>query len=193
MTKSRWSHYETYSDEALSLEIAKREGWVVKDCPSWINPGSHRLMWYLPEHGFEGEHPSYATDVSVIWELEDKIPEDNRGDYTVLLRALISSTTDHAVTAWEFAHATPRQRCIAWLVWQDEKSKEAINKQQLTSNSPWTPVNINPINNETSYLVTIRGRVKDMTHEYVQIRFYRAHGEWNDPNVVAWMPLPLPY
>lgn len=47
----------------------------------------------------------------------------------------------------------------------------------------WIPVSENPSNWNTSYLC-----VTD--HDRVTIRFYRGGGEWNDPNVSHWRPLP---
>lgn len=57
----------------------------------------------------------------------------------------------------------------------------------------WIPVTERLPEEEDEYLVTIDGNRYYATTSYWSKGYYTAGWQWNDDNVIAWMPLPEPY
>ena len=105
--------YAHLTDAEIYIEIANRLGYIVlEDAPNW--PGN----------------------IADAYQLEDSVPEEGRERYAEILAGVVEpnavvftdaiyTTPRSKMNAYQFcyalAHATPRQRCEAWLMWDDER------------------------------------------------------------------------
>ena len=75
--------------------------------------------------------PDYPNDISAAYELEDSIPEDQRIGYLDKLFEILDTDLKELVlydgvywasykTIWAIAHATPEQRCRAYIAWTEK-------------------------------------------------------------------------
>jgi hypothetical protein len=76
-----------------------------------------------------GEIANWSRDIADAFELEDEIPEDQRREYVanlcrIVLEDCVNPDDEHPLT-WLTVHATPEQRCRAWLAWQEAVQQEA--------------------------------------------------------------------
>lgn len=63
--------------------------------------------------------PNWPDDIAAVYCLESEIPENERARYVDCLHTVISEfRTTWGASGWELAHATPPQRCLAWLIWK---------------------------------------------------------------------------
>jgi hypothetical protein len=65
----------------------------------------------------------YSSDIAAAYKLEAEIPEDQRIAYANELYKIIS-TVDYSECGlrWGLAHATPAQRCRAYLAWRETQN-----------------------------------------------------------------------
>lgn len=96
----------------------------------------------------------------------------------------------HKVLEAKIYKDTPIEGC-AELVAQLEARLDALTAEnkELREAARWIPVGErSPKDRDTPYLCTIKSSVGS----YTEIRFWRFTGEWSDPNVTHWRPLPPP-
>jgi len=109
--------------DELRIEIAKLKGWEVKDVLGKL----YRIERVKNhpcgnvQHGYH-LHPSLLPDwphsIADAYALEDEIPdEESRSDYTIILRKVILKEKGWR-TDFDYIHATPEQRCRAWVMWR---------------------------------------------------------------------------
>lgn len=105
--------YSKMTDDELRIKIAEAKGWRHKSRNVWINP-----------IGFEDTPKDWPYEIADAWELESEIADAvEQWSYTnELIRIVYSTLLVDRCQSFAFAHATPRQRCEAWLSW-----KEAAN------------------------------------------------------------------
>ncbi len=63
--------------------------------------------------------PQYTTDIRAAYELEESVSENKKRDYVIAIMQLSSDDIlKTANSSWVFSliHATPRQRCIAFIL-----------------------------------------------------------------------------
>jgi hypothetical protein len=60
--------------------------------------------------------PDWTRNIAAAYALEESIPEDQRTAYVTRLIEVIRGNRP-AVCTWDVAHATPEQRCRAYLAW----------------------------------------------------------------------------
>lgn len=100
--------------DELRLRIAKAEGWILNPLydplHKWIEPAPlYRRI----------DPPNWPRDVAAAFELEDEIPESERLRYTDCLIRVIYGEAPLKGRIWDIAHATPEQRCRAYLAWKE--------------------------------------------------------------------------
>jgi hypothetical protein len=78
---------------------------------------------------FLDDEDNWTTDITAAWELESEIPEDQRREYVTCLGEIIMHDNPIGARAdsiyWSFAHATPEQRCRAYLAWRESQQQAA--------------------------------------------------------------------
>ena len=110
--------------EQLRMAIAKAKGWrdlfVEND-----------LLWGTTEIANENwigdimlEVPHWPTSIADAWELEEELNPSERNEYGGWLSAIADYTQTIADYDWTLIHATPLQRCQAWLLWRNEDQHE---------------------------------------------------------------------
>jgi len=105
----------TENDE-LRMKIAKLKGWK---------------NFYIKDGYLAGEHelspkmfvvPNYPESIADCYDLEDEIPEDQRMEYIRQLTLIIKTEYgDKPFNLWTLAHATPAQRCNAYIAWRESQ------------------------------------------------------------------------
>ena len=68
-------------------------------------------------------YPFYPRSIEAAYALEDEVPEDQQEIYAQFLVNIIFRDTDKYVSTYRKAHATPRQRCEAWLAWTQQRGE----------------------------------------------------------------------
>jgi hypothetical protein len=116
----------------LRLRIAKiilfKDGWyLINSSLGWFE---RKRPGCLIESTCLEKLPDWPCDIAAAWELEDEIPEDQRNDYARRLAKIILDDwpmfkTGANVMWWSLAHATPEQRCRAYLAWQEAVQQAA--------------------------------------------------------------------
>jgi hypothetical protein len=120
--------------DELRLRIAKLKGWsgirydnirrkCVGEPPE--EPGIFRLNYSVPD---------WTGDIAESYQLESEISETERGVYLMALYQIVKpdptgvnfdsqEDVDRANNdyMWSLVHATPEQRCRAWLAWKESK------------------------------------------------------------------------
>jgi hypothetical protein len=106
------------TDENIQYRICEKMGWIPKEI--YIdNTKKNEIVWTHPTSGhWVSRIPNWVENISDAYELEEGIPEDDRGFYIYYL-ALILGNDIAIVNDWYLIHATPRQRCLAWLMWKE--------------------------------------------------------------------------
>lgn len=66
----------------------------------------------------------WATSIIGAWQLELSIPADQRHIYAQKLNWVLNQKVDQPDyvaygLGWEFAHASPKDRCRAYLMWKE--------------------------------------------------------------------------
>ena len=129
--------------EEIRLAIAKVKGckfFVIRDENKWVYPAKNKsdlypgnvwievdkdravpayLVW---ERDDEPTLPLWSTEIAAAFSLEDEIPEGERGQYVHLLWSIVTEDKHPIVGIelwWLLAHATPRQRCLAYLAYKE--------------------------------------------------------------------------
>ena len=122
------------TNEELRLAIAKAKGHElgysyelyaeVKLGDPVPDAAKHLMYLYTDSEYSDGspiwvEAPNWPTSIADVWELVEEIPVDQHGKYILELVKIITrdckSIPDYM---WQIAHATPRQRCEAYLAWK---------------------------------------------------------------------------
>jgi hypothetical protein len=90
--------------------------------------------WGLSIHPDTGELPDWTRSWDDVMTLESEIPEDQRNDYARRLAKIILDDwpmfkTGANVMWWSLAHATPEQRCRAYLAWKEAVQQEATGEK----------------------------------------------------------------
>ena len=117
----------------LRIKIAELLGWTdIRD-----DPFGEGLYGFLQDR-----QTSYLSDwtnkIEDAYQLEDEIPEDQRPIYVKALYDLVKpdltgidfNNRDELDRAnnnytWSLIHATPEQRCRAWVAWREAVKQEA--------------------------------------------------------------------
>jgi len=130
----------------LRIKIAELLGWTdIRDDP--FGEGLYgflqdRQTSYLSDWTNTSRRPSYLSDwtnkIEDAYQLEDEIPEDQRPIYVKALYDLVKpdltgidfNNRDELDRAnnnytWSLIHATPEQRCRAWVAWREAVKQEA--------------------------------------------------------------------
>jgi hypothetical protein len=115
------------TDEQIRVEIAKALGWKF----SRIGERSMRAWaWEPGESGMDDQYPmiegneikwcgcpNWPGEIGAAWALEESIPELYRGAYIRELCKVLGFDNFQPIL-WDLTHATPRQRCEAYLAWK---------------------------------------------------------------------------
>lgn len=66
---------------------------------------------------------NWSTNVYAMWRLEEGIPKEQRHKYIKHLNWVLNQNPEFSNqdTRWEFAHASPENRCRAYLIWKEEE------------------------------------------------------------------------
>ena len=68
--------------------------------------------------------PYWVSTIDAAYELENEIPTENaRADYARILTHIIHVDTNTTSQQFALLHASPAQRCEAWLAWKALKSE----------------------------------------------------------------------
>jgi hypothetical protein len=109
---------ETIPLEELNRAVAKAKGWPELPHPIvtlWQKPIENRVETVFTL-------PFWSTDVGSTYELEDKVPEDEKYLYFLILFKLVSCDVampeEMHVYGYRLIHATTEQRCRAYLLWK---------------------------------------------------------------------------
>jgi hypothetical protein len=132
--------------DELRLRIAKAQGYRVAtfgimEYASLFPPGE-----VIPDNAttldladYLDSVPDWTGNIADAWELEDELPDDGRQQYLMSLYRLITpeilgGVPDNPTQAeidkanndyiWALVHATPEQRCRAYLAWKEEQAVE---------------------------------------------------------------------
>jgi hypothetical protein len=73
--------------------------------------------------------PDWPNDIAAACELEDEIPNDQRYPYIRELVLIVAPSGNfYKLTEiyWRLTHATPEQRCHAWLAWMEAGRADII-------------------------------------------------------------------
>jgi hypothetical protein len=125
--------------DELRLKIALARGWkFVQDEYGWdaVRPdGSEDLgasMMRTEELAIlYADIPNWPRDMTAAYELEAEIPEDQRKAYTSELIAVIARDCKKAGVNsdyWMYFHATPEQRCRAYIQWIEAQAEQQTKK-----------------------------------------------------------------
>ena len=125
------------TNEELRLAIAKAKGiqFHVSDGGEWIQGGYRMHREYTDKGDLIGKFyyeddgqpyydlcPNWPTSIADAWELEEELNPSERSGYAVELLEIVGcnaqTVTDYD---WALIHATPRQRCEAYLAWKAAK------------------------------------------------------------------------
>jgi len=74
--------------------------------------------------------PNWPVNIADAWELEEEVPTEKRSEYTQELDKIIHGNfKPYHPSKWDLLHASPRDRCLAYLEW----------KRQCSANNATTP------------------------------------------------------
>lgn len=98
--------------DGLRIRCAKLIGWKHHLDEFWSTPD--KTVTHIRNI------PNYPNDPAAAYELEEAIPEGKRADYVDYLRKILlqwdkNERSGIGVTEFDFAHATPEQRCQAFV------------------------------------------------------------------------------
>jgi hypothetical protein len=129
--------------DELRIAIAKAKGWKIYDMVEDkylsrylypLPPGAEIDKSIFEEVGvidkplhWRRDAPDWPRDIAAAYELEAEIPEDQRKAYTGELIAVIAHDCKEAginSNYWMYFHATPEQRCRAYLAWKEAQAVE---------------------------------------------------------------------
>jgi hypothetical protein len=102
----------TENDE-IRLKIAKLKGWTADEY-------NNALEFDAPE-GHNKYLPNWPESIKDCYALEDEIPEDQQDDYISKLEDVILRDGAFVVSGFDMVHATPTQRCKAWIAWKESQ------------------------------------------------------------------------
>lgn len=124
------------TDEELRNEIARVENWRYPCEREDVHYITHEMALDAGEPSLEGqedverwcdegdgEPPHWETSIADVWQLEANIPEGQRLEYAKCLHTIIINVPVPYVPAgffWEIIHASPADRCRAYLMWKEE-------------------------------------------------------------------------
>lgn len=85
-----------------------------------------KLIHVQPDYAtYVTEAGNYSTDIRGPYELEGRLPDELAYNYITILKTVITSEESDDLPDWMlnwfFAHATPRQRCIAYILTMEAK------------------------------------------------------------------------
>lgn len=122
--------------DELRLKIAQAKGWrfwkmdanpkMQYACPPGENPEpmgyGHRMTevdTVTCAWAFDDDATDWPRSIADAWTLEAEIPEDQRIAYSNILYEIVRVDDNYTNgLRWALAHATPEQRCRAWLAWK---------------------------------------------------------------------------
>jgi len=135
------------TDNELIIEIARLRGATIRNIDiaenkcellaktelskGWVYSEDDTGYWVLVS--LEGCR--WPTSIADAWDLEEEIPrdEDEWTRYTRKLNGIVMDRPDAMMSAeygddahdglhvFQLIHATPRERCLAWLAWKEAK------------------------------------------------------------------------
>ena len=139
--------YSSLTDEQIRKTVAERLGWkwyqgyieqhkyaiLTKSYRAWEQVGA-------PDDDADAligsDCPNWPGNIADAYQLEESVPEEGRERYAEILAGLIDAGANTSLEEGEvslnvdanvltfcyaLAHATPRQRCEAWLMLDDER------------------------------------------------------------------------
>lgn len=120
------------TNEELRIAIATAKGYSVVEKRNIENRAYYRLLhdgkvvdlWAASASEADAWKfaPNYPEDIAAAWELEGEIPLDQVERYVLELTRVINDKDDISTSQrWQLIHATPRERCLAWLAWKGAK------------------------------------------------------------------------
>lgn len=93
-------------DEIMTMD----EDELQREVESALGIDRDKMLWNWTDH-------RYSIDIAAAYELEDALPEERRDKYAFHLNWIINRNEDTTVDPrWQFAHASPADRCRAWLL-----------------------------------------------------------------------------
>ena len=108
--------------DELWMKVAQALGYIDNGV---TNDDSHefyllsaegRQYFYIDGEVADTPLPNWTEDIAAVYRLESEIPENERICYIDCLHTVISAPrTTWGASGWELAHATPQQRCLAFL------------------------------------------------------------------------------
>lgn len=118
--------YDALSDDEIRLAIARRVGYTNLKV-RWSNLTG--ILRMRKNWGFMLV-PNWTASVSEVWELEETIAPEYREAYCQALTRVVNRQTGDTLDnqRWALIHATPRQRCIAWLEASDTLERQDGSK-----------------------------------------------------------------
>jgi hypothetical protein len=99
------------TNNELRHKIAEVKGWIVQE--------SLTELWYLDEIDRWQIIPNWPVNIADAWELEEEVPTEKRSEYTQELDKIIHGNfKPYHPSKWDLLHASPRDRCLAYLEWK---------------------------------------------------------------------------
>ena len=112
------------TNDELRRKIAEAKGWTIIDEQSHIGVKDKSG---LSAYEFI---PNWPVNIVDAWELEEEVPTEKRSEYTQELDKIIHGNfKPYHPSKWDLLHASPRDRCLAYLEW----------KRQCSANNATTP------------------------------------------------------
>lgn len=118
--------------DELRLKIAKAKGYYIFRIPQII---IKEYVWVMSPDGTSlGQAgateedawilslaflPNWPRDIAAAFELENEIPPEERPNYEFHLIDITQAGGDCGLELWALIHATPEQRCRAYLAWKE--------------------------------------------------------------------------
>ena len=104
------------TNDELRRRIAELKGWTIQ------GEMGGELAGYLPSGARFSRVPNWPENISDTWELEDEIPGNQINDYAEILDRIVHDEfKPYYPSKWDLLHASPRQRCLAWIEWKEKQ------------------------------------------------------------------------
>lgn len=124
---------EKLTPKELDIKIAELRGWRLYE---FERSGKTAQVIFSPDYGtlpskreipfseldlkklvFSNNVPNFSEDVRLAYQLESEVHPSEKGKYMQELLIVLDagSAADMTEYDWSLVHATPRQRCLAWL------------------------------------------------------------------------------